>query len=120
MITDISSYVAGWQQRADKEREEAESRRQQALADAEKIARFLAEIAGVSRVVGIGSAFDPERFSRRSDIDLVVWELPQGQYFSILGQVMAMTKFEVDLIPYESATELLKQRAIEEGIPLWP
>jgi predicted nucleotidyltransferase len=71
-------------------------------------------------VVGIGSAFDPERFSQRSDIDLVVFGLPANAYFSTLGQIMMMTKFKVNLIPYESATALLKQRVAEEGAQLWP
>jgi len=117
---EISSYIDGWRQRAQQERQQTEARRQNAIHEARRIARFLSEIAGVSKVVGIGSAFDPERFSQRSDIDMVVFGLPPNAYFSTLGQIMAMTKFEVDLIPYESATALLKQRVAEEGVQLWP
>jgi len=120
MSSDISSYVAGWQQRALKERQATEHRREQAIQDAKKIARFLGETIGVIKVVGIGSTFDADRFSQRSDIDLVVWGLPPGAYFSMLGQIMMMTRFEVDLVPYESATSLLKQRVVEEGVELWP
>jgi predicted nucleotidyltransferase len=120
MMTDISSYLAGWRQRAVEEHQEIEERRQKAVQAAQKIARFLGETVGAAKVVGIGSAFDSERFGRRSDIDLVVFGLPKGQYFSTLGQIMFMADFEVDLIPYESATELLKQRVEAEGVQLWP
>lgn len=117
---EISTYIDGWQQRAQQERQRLEARRQSAIQEAKRIARFLSEITGVSKVVGIGSTFDPERFSERSDIDLVVFGLPANAYFSTLGQIMMMTKFEVDLIPDESATALLKQRVAEEGVQLWP
>lgn len=119
-MMDISSYLAGWQQRTLQERRELEERRQKAVHEAKRIAHFLGENIGAAKVIGIGSAFAPERFNRRSDIDLVVFGLPKGCYFSTLGQIMLMTNFEVDLIPYESASELLKQRVAEEGVQLWP
>jgi len=120
MFADISSYVAGWQQRELKECQELETRRQHAVEEAKIIARFLGETIGARQVIGIGSAFDPERFSRRSDIDLVAFGLPKDRYFSILSQIMLITNFEVDLVPYESASALLKQRVAEEGVQLWP
>lgn len=47
MARDISSYVEGWRQKILRDRRANEERRQQALADAQKIARFLAENHGV-------------------------------------------------------------------------
>jgi len=120
MTVDITPYLAGWRERARKERQAIENRRTRAIREAEKIARFLGEIEGVTRVVGIGSAFDPDSFSMRSDIDLVVMGLPKDKYFTTLGQIMTHTDFEVDLIPFEDARELLKSRVAKEGVPLWP
>ncbi|MGH7494616.1 MAG: nucleotidyltransferase family protein [bacterium] len=119
-MTDFSSYTAGWRQRAQIERERIETRRQRALAAALNIARFLGEKFALTKVVGIGSTFDAERFSQRSDIDLVVYDLPSRDYFFASAQIRFMTDFKVDLIPHESANELLKQRILEEGVHLWP
>jgi predicted nucleotidyltransferase len=119
-MADFSSYTAGWRQRAQIERKHIETRRQQALADAQTIARFLGEKFALTKVVGIGSTFEAERFSQHSDIDLVVYDLPSHDYFSASAQIRFMTDFKVDLIPHENANELLKKRVIEEGVQLWP
>lgn len=120
MARDISSYVEGWRQKILRERRANGERRQQALADAQKIARFLAENHGVKQVLGIGSAFQENRFGPHSDIDLVAEGLPQAGYFALLAEISLLTKFKVDLIPFESATALLKPRVAEEGVQLWP
>ena len=119
-MADYSSYTAGWRQRAQIERARIEARRQQALADAQKIAQFLGKNFALAKVVGIGSAFEAERFSQRSDIDLVVYDLPSRDYFSASAQIRFLTDFKVDLIPHESANELLKKRVTESGVLLWP
>lgn len=75
---------------------------------------------GVIQVLGIGSAFLAGKFGRGSDIDLVVFGLLKRDYFSASAPIRFMTDFKVDLIPRESANELLKQRAAEEGMLLWP
>ncbi len=68
---------------------------------------------------GIGSAFAADRsFYRTSDIDLVVKELPPGVYFTALSRCSAMTNFELDLIPYETATPMLIGAIEREGVAL--
>lgn len=92
--------------------------RDRAVADARRIARFLQQ-SGARSVVGIGSAFDPERpFNHQSDIDLVVDGLPARRFFSVSAKAAAMTQFHLDLTPAETATPALLRVAGEHGTRL--
>jgi predicted nucleotidyltransferase len=92
--------------------------RENAQADARRIADFLRE-QGASRVVGIGSAFAPNRrFTKRSDIDLVVEGLPPRRFFRALAEAADTTAFALDLTPAESATDYMRQAVDEEGVDL--
>ena len=92
--------------------------RETALADARRIARFLRH-RGAGRVVGIGSAFVPDRrFTSRSDIDLVVEGLPPERFVRASAQAADMTAFELDVIPVESATDYIRQAIRDEGVDL--
>jgi predicted nucleotidyltransferase len=89
-----------------------------ALADALRIADYLREKYGAV-VYGVGSLFLEGRpFTEKSDIDLVVKGLPADKFISILTAVDGMTKFQVDLVPYEDANSLMRTTADEEGIRL--
>ena len=88
------------------------------MEDAKKIAQFLSDNYGCT-VYGIGSLFSPDRsFSNRSDIDLVVKGLPKSKFFTATGQAVMLSRFNVDIIPYEDANELIKEQVDEEGVPL--
>ena len=92
--------------------------RDSAQSDATRIARFLRQ-QGASRVVGIGSAFVPDRrFTTRSDIDLAVEGLPPERFFRASAKAAAMTTFELDIVPVESATDYLRQAIHDEGVEL--
>lgn len=92
--------------------------RERALSDARRIARFLRS-NGALRVVGIGSAFDPSRpFTRRSDIDLVAEGIAPETFFSVSARAAAMTKFNLDVTPLESATVALTRIVDQEGVEL--
>ncbi len=93
-------------------------RRAKARRDARQIAAFLKQ-QGASRVVGIGSAFVPERrFTWRSDIDLAVVGLPAESFFSVSAQADELTEFNIDIIPIESATEAMRRTIREDGVDL--
>jgi predicted nucleotidyltransferase len=83
-----------------------EARRQKALSFAKELAAMLGLHYGANRVVLIGSTLDPRRFKESSDIDLVAYHIPKEKYF---GAVVACMNadFNVDLIPFESAHELV-------------
>ena len=70
-------------------------------------------------MVGIGSAFAPDRrFTRRSDIDLVVEGLPPERFFRVSAQAADTTAFDLDLVPVESAADYIRQAVREEGVDL--
>ncbi|MDZ7291981.1 MAG: nucleotidyltransferase domain-containing protein [candidate division KSB1 bacterium] len=94
------------------------AKKQEAFAAAQQLAKFLREKYGCTRVVGIGSAFNEKQFTEHSDIDLVVYGLPEGKYFSILSEISELTSFPVDLIPVEAARPQTLQRVEQEGVEL--
>lgn len=92
--------------------------RERAHLDARRIASFLRD-QGARRVVGFGSAFLPDkRFTTRSDLDLAVEGLPARNFFRTLARAQAMTDFQLDLVPLESATAFLRQTLRDEGVSL--
>ena len=89
-----------------------------AVSDARRIARFLRQ-HGARKVVGVGSAFDPERpFTHRSDLDLVVEGIAPRRFYSISARAAAMTAFALNLVPAESATPVLRSELDERGVEL--
>lgn len=58
------------------------------------------------------------RFTKRSDIDLVVEGLPSRRFFRTLAGAADMTAFELDLTPAESATHYMRQAVDDEGVYL--
>ena len=92
--------------------------RERAQADAHRIADFL-RLEGATRVVGIGSAFvSSRRFTKRSDIDLVVEGLPPRRFFRAFAEAADMTAFALDLTPAESATHYMRRAVDDEGVDL--
>ena len=100
------------------ERRSDPARKQQALKEASAVARFIRGKYG-AEVYGIGSLFEPERsFSKKSDIDLVVKGLPEDRFFSICAEAAELTRFSLDIIPYEDANELVRADVRDRGVPL--
>ncbi len=88
------------------------------MKEAKAIACFLTENYG-ARVYGIGSLFEPDRsFSPSSDIDLVVMGLPKGKFFSISAEAGQLTRFNLDIIPYEDANDLVRETVRDKGVLL--
>ena len=93
-------------------------RRARAQEDAHRIAAFLKE-HGASRVLGVGSAFDPaRRFTWRSDIDIAVAGLRADRFFELSARAADLTDLPLDVIPIESATEPMRQALLEKGVDL--
>ncbi len=96
----------------------APGNREAAQSDAYRIAHFLRQ-QGASRVIGIGSAFAPtRRFTKRSDIDLVVEGLPPSRFFRASATAADMTAFALDLTPVESAADYMRRAVDDEGVDL--
>lgn len=89
-----------------------------ALADAQRIARFL-HGTGARRVVGIGSVFDAQRaFTRRSDIDLVVEGIEPAAFYAVSARAANLTDRHLDLTPLECASESLRRVVEAQGVEL--
>lgn len=118
MHTEIETYVKHWKRRLDLMEKARQCLFNKALDDAAKIAGYLREIYGCGDIYLIGSLLEKDRFSEKSDIDLVVKGLPQERYFHILAEIRDITDFSIDIIPYEDANELVKDIVDKEGKPL--
>jgi hypothetical protein len=92
--------------------------RDSAIADAKRIAAFVKQTCR-AEVIGVGSLFEsPRPFTVNSDIDLVVKGIPADEFFRISAQVDGMSSFEVNLIPWESANELMIEIVESGGVKL--
>ncbi len=115
---DIKPYVEGWRKRHAEAAALMAERKHLAMQDAKRIAQFLRSTHGCTKIIGIGSTFNQKDFTEHSDIDLVVYGLPPGKYFTICGEVRELASCEVDLIPGEKARPLVLERVAEEGVEL--
>lgn len=92
--------------------------RNAALADARRIADYFHDEYS-ALVIGVGSLFEsPRTFRKGSDIDIVVKGVPPEKF--ILACVLAekLSAFEVNLIPMETANELMQEIARTRGVKL--
>ena len=93
--------------------------REKALADAAKIAGFLKREYS-AEVIGVGSLFEsPRPFRADSDIDLVVRGLPAKHYITACVQAEKLSTFEINLIPWETANDLMLHIAQSRGKRLY-
>ncbi len=75
---------------------------EEASSDADRIIEHIAKKHGARRIWQWGSILKPENFSEISDIDIAVEGiLDAGSYFQMLGEIMPMTRFQVDLVQME-------------------
>jgi hypothetical protein len=89
-----------------------------ARRDAERIAGHLKKRYG-AEVWGIGSLFEKLRpFRIDSDIDLVARGIPRDRFFDAVAEVESLTRWDVDLIPWEDAHDLVREIVREAGVPL--
>ena len=89
-----------------------------ARLEAQRIADYLEASYG-AEVWGIGSLFEGIReFRQGSDIDLVAKGIPGGRFLDAMVAAEAMTTFNLDLIPWETANELVREIVLESGVRL--
>ncbi|BAS27337.1 nucleotidyltransferase family protein [Limnochorda pilosa] len=110
-----ASYAAAWKRRIDEREAERRSRYHEALADAHRLAAFLAEQPGVRRVWLFGSVLRPDDFRLDSDLDLAVEGLGASRFFWVASRLQERTEFAVDLVAWEDATEALRAAIRTEG-----
>lgn len=112
-ISQMQTYVQTAQARQQQRQQKLDKRRQRASAIAHQAAQLLKTEFAASRVVLFGSVLG-KTFHESSDIDLAVWDLPEQCYFQAISKLLALSKFEVDLVEIQYATlEILA--AIAQG-----
>ena len=113
----LAPYVAAWRRRWQAEKEDAQRRRSQALAEAERAAKLLAERHGVRKVVLFGS-LAWGRFRAASDIDLAVHGLAPERFIRADADLCREISASVDLKLVDDCPPALKRRIAEEGVVL--
>lgn len=111
----VKTYREHWKKRLASIEKNRQDLQEKALADAVKVAAYLRKKYGCNEIYLIGSVLEKDRFSERSDIDLVVKCLPAESFFHILAEIRDITPFSVDIIPYEDASKLIREIVSIEG-----
>jgi predicted nucleotidyltransferase len=116
---EIDVYRRTAQQRLAFFERDRQQRVDKAWALARKAADLLHERFAAQRVAVFGSLLHPEYFHGRSDVDLAVWGLDEGNYLRAVAAVTALDKeISVDLIAVEEAPEGLCDLIRAEGSSL--
>jgi len=109
----VSKYAVAWRQREERERQEAEALRKEALKEARKAVLELARDFRIRKAVLFGSVLAPGRFRKDSDIDIAVEGLSAGDFWKACGRMMEHD-FEIDLKPLEDLKGLIRER-VDKG-----
>lgn len=95
------------------------ARHRRAMAVAQQAAHVLYTDFGVTRVVLIGSLTGSAPFHTRSDVDLVVYGLPENDYWQAVARLLSLDPtIEIDLIEAETAPSWVASAVAREGITL--
>lgn len=85
-----------------------------ALREADKVAKILVERFGAKEVILFGSLLDKKYFDQASDIDLAVKGLGD-KYFQAYGYCLRNSKLNLDIRAYEDMNLKLKNIINERG-----
>ena len=89
---------------------------EQAQSDARAIIERIARAHNPSRIYQWGSLIETGHFTELSDIDIALEGLRSAEeYFAILGDVMGMTAFPLDIIELEKVDTETAERIRRQG-----
>ena len=115
----MAEYKATAKKRWLEEQKELSISFDRAWAVAKQAAAILRTQFGAHRIVVIGSLTHKQRYHQRSDVDLVVWELPEKIYYRAVAQLLHIDpRHEIDLVRVEDASDSLKKHIEQEGVEL--
>ncbi|MBI3763908.1 MAG: nucleotidyltransferase domain-containing protein [Chloroflexi bacterium] len=115
----LMRYMRSAKARWERERHEAEGRRERAWELARTAGHLLKEQFGATRVIAFGSLAHGAWFSRRSDIDLAVEGIPPQEFWRAWCALDHLEqRFEIDLTALESAPVRLREEIERVGVSL--
>ncbi|MFQ5612360.1 MAG: nucleotidyltransferase family protein [Anaerolineae bacterium] len=107
-------FVAYWKQQQARRREQNRRLAQEARRDLDRIAHSLRTTYGARRIILFGSLVK-DRFAAGSDIDLAVAGIAPADFFSACAEANRLSRFRVDLKPYDDLHPRFQQRVLAQG-----
>jgi predicted nucleotidyltransferase len=107
-------YIAGWRKRFTEQEKESHALAQKAHSDLTKAVEILKKY-GAKRILVYGSILRPERFHRRSDIDMAVEGIPSRDFIRASADLMMAMDWPVDLKPLEKVDDSFRAMILEKG-----
>lgn len=99
---DIKEAAEFLKRREERRKEANHKRWEQAYKDFQRIVETIVNKYHPRRIYQWGSVLNPENFTEYSDIDVAVEGIESAEdYFALLGDIMELTNFEVDLVQLE-------------------
>lgn len=87
--------------------------------DAHRVATLLYKKYGATKVAVFGSLADRVRFSKDSDIDIVVWGVSYNRCLDALWETEGLSsEFKIDIINVKTINKLFRKRILNEAIPI--
>lgn len=117
MVENLEKYVSAWKNRLEDKERETKKRLEQAKNSAQTCANMLIEDYGVNKVYLVGSIQNPDRFHKKSDVDLAVSGLNPEDYYESLSRCWdkVPSGMTVDLISLEELSEDARSSLLENG-----
>ena len=92
---------------------------QRAWHTAHKIAAMLYKDFGASHVAVFGSLAEGYYFSKWSDIDIVVWGIPNDIYLKAVSEIIGFSpEFRIELVKFENCKAVFRERLQNQVIPI--
>lgn len=115
----FTEYIAAHRRQGAVERQKAALRATQARNVAGDVTVLLVQAFGATKVVLFGS-LTCANFGAQSDIDIAVAGIEPGRFFAAAAAAQRLGEsIDVDLVPFESAGEFLREQIEREGFALY-
>ncbi len=94
-----------------------EARRQEAIAEAKRLASLLRDKYAFESLYLTGSVLSG-KFRLHSDIDMVIKGLRSEDFFKAHAFLLKGSEFDIDLKPFEDLTEDFKKKVLSGGLKI--
>lgn len=88
-----------------------------AWEDAHRVAAVLYQDYGASKVAVFGSLTEQKRFTKYSDIDIIVWGVSYNRCLDALWETDGLSsEFKIDIINFKSTNKAFRERILSQAI----